>query len=136
LYKLNQEQEILRETIRDFARNVITPLAPRIDSDGKIPEEIFSKLAGMGLFGITLPTNLGGAGADFISFLVAIEELSKASGSLGVILSVHNSVCEALMASKNSELKEKLLSKLVCGDVGAFCMSTEESNLECSFSGD
>lgn len=123
-YELTQEQQILRETIRDFAQSEIAPLASKIDWECKVPEELLAKLPQIGLFGITVPSELGGAGADFLSLVIAIEEVSRASGSLGASLSFHNAVvCEAL-ASGNSKLRETLLPKLATASLGAFDFST------------
>ena len=124
-YELTQEQQILRETIRDFAQSEIAPLASKIDWECKVPAELLGKLPQIGLFGITVPSELGGAGADFLSLVIAIEEVSRASGSLGASLSFHNAlVCEALSSSGNSKLSETLLQKLTTAFLGAFDFST------------
>ena len=124
-YELTQEQQILRETIRDFAQSEIAPLASKIDWECKVPAELFAKLPQFGLFGVTAPSELGGAGADFLSLVIAIEEVSRASGSLGASLSFHNAVvCEALSSSGNSKLRENMLPKLTSGSLGAFDFST------------
>jgi alkylation response protein AidB-like acyl-CoA dehydrogenase len=124
-YELTQEQQILRETIRDFAQSEIAPLASKIDWECKVPEELLAKLPQIGLFGITVPSELGGAGADFLSLVIAIEEVSRASGSLGASLSFHNAVvCEALASSGNSKLRKTLLPKLATASLGAFDFST------------
>lgn len=124
-YELTQEQQILRETIRDFAQSEISPLASKIDWECKVPSDLLSKLPQLGLFGITVPAELGGAGADFLSLVIAIEEVGRASGSLGAQLSFHNAVvCEALSSSTNSRLKEALLPKLATGSLAAFDFST------------
>jgi len=130
-YELTQEQEILRETIRDFSQNEIAPLASKIDWECLVPSELFAKLPQLGLFGISVPSELGGAGADFLSLLIAVEEVSRASGSLGAQLAFHNAVvCEALASSQNSKLREGMLPKLASGSLGAFDFSTlrEENN--------
>jgi alkylation response protein AidB-like acyl-CoA dehydrogenase len=120
-YELTQEQQILRETIRDFAQSEILPLAAKIDWERRIPNELLGKLPRLGLFGITVPSEFGGVGADLLSFVVAIEEVSKASGSLGASLSFHNAVvCEALASSTNTTLRQSLLPKLAEGRFGAF----------------
>ena len=129
-YELTQEQQILRETIRDFAQSEIAPLASKIDWECKVPPELFTKLPQFGLLGISVPSELGGASADFLSLIIAIEEVSRASGSLGAQLSFHNAVvCETLSSSQNSKLRQALLPRLVTGTLGAFDFSTlhEES---------
>lgn len=120
-YKLTQEQELLRQTIADFSRAEITPLARRIDEEAKVPHDLLGKLPDLGLYGITIPQEYGGAGAEFFSLVIAVEELSKSSGSLGAQLSFHNAVIsEALLGSSNSELKSRLLPKLARGSLSAF----------------
>jgi alkylation response protein AidB-like acyl-CoA dehydrogenase len=124
-YELTQEQQILRETIRDFAQGEIAPLASKIDWECIVPQDLLAKLPQFGLFGVTVPSELGGAGADFLSLIIAIEELSRASGSLGASLSFHNAVvCEALTSSNNSKLRESLLPQLTSGLLGAFDFTT------------
>jgi alkylation response protein AidB-like acyl-CoA dehydrogenase len=124
-YELTQEQQILRDTIRDFAQSEIVPLASKIDWEGKFPQELLSKLPQLGLFGITVPSEFGGAGADFLSLMIAIEEVSRASGTLGASLSFHNAVvCEAIASSGNERLRQNLLPQLTSGNLGAFDFST------------
>lgn len=125
--ELTQEQQILRETIRDFVQSEIAPFGSKIDQESAVPQELLAKLPNMGLFGISVPSDFGGAGADFLSLVIACEEVSKASGSLGAQISFHNAVvCEALVATANSGLKEMLLPKLASGTLGAFDFSTKE----------
>jgi alkylation response protein AidB-like acyl-CoA dehydrogenase len=126
-YELTQEQQILRETIRDFAQSEVAPLASEIDWNCSVPKQLIDKLPNLGLFGISIPTEFGGAGADFLSLMIACEEISKASGSLGAQLSFHNAVvCEALSASTNASLKQRFLQKLASGTFGAFDFSSLE----------
>ena len=120
-YKITQEQELLKQTIGELAQAEISTVASRIDWEGKVPDELKRKLPGFGLYGITIPQEYGGAGTDFLSLVLAIEELCKASGSLGAQISFHNAVvAEALIASSNSILKSNLLPKLASGTLGAF----------------
>ncbi|MGI0080412.1 MAG: acyl-CoA dehydrogenase family protein [Nitrososphaerales archaeon] len=129
--ELTQEQQILRETVREFAQNEIAPLASKIDRESLVPQELLSKLPKLGLFGISVPSDYGGAGADFLSLMIVCEEVSKASGSLGAQISFHNAVvCEALVASTNAGLKESLLSKLASGTLGAFDFPAEKAKSE------
>lgn len=121
MYKITQEQEILRDTIREFSRNEIAPLAAGIDWETVVPESLYSSLPSLGLYGVTVPSEYGGVGADFLSAVIACEEISRASGSLGAQLSIHNAVvCEALRMSSNKLLGETLLPKLSSGTLGAF----------------
>ena len=130
-YAITQEQELLQQTIREFAQGEIAPLASQIDWEATTPNELVQKLPTLGLFGITIPTDYGGAGADFLSLVLAIEELCKASGSLGAQISFHNAVVsEALIASSNSSLKSTLLAKLASGTLGAFSIDPK-STISC-----
>ncbi len=123
-FELTQEQEILRETARDFAQREIAPISSRIDSDCNVPSELFAELARLGMFGISVPSVFGGAEADFLSVFIVGEEISRASGSLGALVAFHNAViCESLLKSKNAKLKKDLLPNLAAGSLGAFDFS-------------
>jgi len=124
---LTQEQELLQGTIREFAASEISSLASKIDSEAKVPRELFEKLPGLGLYGITVPSEFGGAGADFLSLLLAIEELSNVSGSVGARVSFHNAVCETIVSSTNEQLKSILLPKLVGGALAAFSVDPKST---------
>ena len=128
-YNLTQEQELLRQTVADFSSVEIAPLAPKMDWEGKVSPELLGKLPSLGLCGVTIPQEFGGVGADFLSLVLVVEELSKTCGSLGAQLSFHNAVIgEALKASPNSELRSKLLPKLATGTIGAFIFD-QKSNI-------
>ena len=127
LAKLTQEQELLQGTIREFAAGEISSLASKIDSEARVPGELFEKLPALGLYGITIPTEFGGAGADYTSLLLAVEELSKVSGSVGARISFHNAVCEALISSTNEQLKSTLLPKLAAGALAAFSVDPKST---------
>jgi alkylation response protein AidB-like acyl-CoA dehydrogenase len=122
-YKITQEQELLKQTIGELAQSEIVPIASKIDWEASVPKNLNEKLPAFGLLGITIPQEFGGVGADFLSLVIAVEELSKASGSLGAQVSFHNAVvAEALVASVKSELRSKLLPKLASGSLGAFSL--------------
>jgi alkylation response protein AidB-like acyl-CoA dehydrogenase len=118
--ELTQEQELLRETARDFAQKEIAPMAPRMDAECKVPPDLLAKLSILGLLGVSVPSKFGGAGADYLSQLIVSEEVSRASGSLGFQVSFHNAVmCDTIVCSTNDHLKKSLLPKLVGGPCGA-----------------
>jgi butyryl-CoA dehydrogenase len=124
--ELSQEQQILQETVREFSQTEILPLASKIDLDCQVPKELTSKLPSIGLFGISVPPEFGGAGGDFLSLVIACEEVTRVSGSLGAQISFHNAVvCEALSASSNTTLKAELLQRLASGTLGAFDFSSD-----------
>ena len=93
-FELNEEQSLIRETVRDFAVNEIAPSAAERDEEERFDRELmFDKLGELGLTGIVFPEQYGGADADYISYAIAVEELSRVCASTGVTLSAHLSLC-------------------------------------------
>src|SRR3984893_12357765 len=88
-----EEQQQLRRSVREFAEGEILPHVMEWDEVSHFPMEIMSKLAEMGLLGVIFPEELGGAGLGYIEYAVAIEELSRVDGSVGIIVAAHNSLC-------------------------------------------
>jgi butyryl-CoA dehydrogenase len=121
---LTEEQELIKKTVKDFATKEIVPVAQEIDKERKFPSEIINKLAKLGLMGITVPLEEGGAGLDTVSYALAIEELSKASAAVGAIVAVHHLACEVIRKFGNKEQKEKYLTNLASGKyLGAFALT-------------
>ncbi|RKJ26358.1 acyl-CoA dehydrogenase family protein, partial [Butyricicoccus sp. 1XD8-22] len=89
--QMTKEQIMVRDMIRDFAQSEFTPFIENMEQ-GEFPTPILKKMGDLGLMGMTTPENLGGAGMDFTSYILAINELSKVSAVVAVILSVHTSV--------------------------------------------
>ncbi|MFD1031783.1 acyl-CoA dehydrogenase [Metaplanococcus flavidus] len=118
------EQIMMRNMVRDFAREEITPFVEKMEA-GEFPREILNKMAGLGLMGITAPEKYGGSEMDFTSYITAIHELSKASGVIGVILSVHTSVGTNPILNFGTEQQiAKYVPKLASGEyLGAFCLT-------------
>lgn len=118
------EQIMMRNMVRDFAREEITPFVENMEN-GEFPREILNKMAGLGLMGITAPEKYGGSEMDFTSYITAIQELSKASGVVGVILSVHTSVgTNPILNFGTEEQISKYVPKLASGEyLGAFCLT-------------
>ena len=121
-FKLSKEQEMLRKLFRDFAENEVKPLATMVDEEEMFPENTVKKMAELGMLGIYFPKEYGGAGADVLSYVMAVEELSKVCGTTGVILSAHTSLCCApIYENGTPEQKAKYLPKLCKGEwLGAF----------------
>jgi acyl-CoA dehydrogenase len=119
-----EEQLMMRDMVRDFAQNEIAPFVEKMEA-GEFPRPILNKMAELGLMGITVPEEYGGSGMDFISYIIAINELSKVSAVIGVILSVHTSVgTNPILYFGNEEQKQKYVPKLVKGEyLGAFCLT-------------
>ena len=123
-----EEQQMMRDMVINFAKTEIEPFIPRMEA-GEFPREILKKMGGLGLMGITVPEEYGGAGMDFISYISAIHELSKVSAVVGVILSVHTSVgTNPIIYFGNDEQKSRYLPKLASGEyLGAFCLTEASS---------
>lgn len=121
-FSLSQEHEMLREMYRSFTVNEVKPLAEEIDEEERFPVETVKKLARYGFFGIPFPKEYGGAGADNLAYAMAVEELSKACGTTGVIVSAHTSLCAApIYEWGTEEQKQKYLVPLAKGEkIGAF----------------
>ena len=121
-FKLSKEQEMMRKLFREFAENEVKPLAAMVDEEEMFPENTVKKMAKLGMMGIYFPKKYGGAGADVVSYAMAVEELSKVCGTTGVIVSAHTSLCCApIYENGTEEQKMKYLPKLCSGEwLGAF----------------
>ena len=121
-FTLTKEQELVRQMVRDFAVNEVKPIAAEIDVTDRFPMENVKKMGELGMMGIPFPTEFGGAGGDVLSYILAVEELSKVCATTGVILSAHTSLCASLINENGTpEQKEKYLRDLCTGNkIGAF----------------
>ena len=122
-FELTEEQSLIRETVRDFAVNEIAPSAKERDEEERFDRELmFDKLGELGLAGIVFPEEYSGAGADYISYAIAVEELSRVCASTGVTLSAHLSLCaNPIFMFGTEEQKQKFLVPLAEGSkLGAF----------------
>ncbi len=124
-FDLTEEQRAVREMVRDFAESEIRPIAARIDETHEFPHENVKKMAELGLLGMIVPEEYGGAGMDYVSYVIAIEELSRVCASHGVIASVNNSlVCYPLLTYGTEEQKQKYLVPLAKGErLGCYCLT-------------
>src|SRR6202521_412988 len=114
---LSEEQQQLQKTIREFAESEVQPRAREIDETGEFPRDTFRKAAELGLTGVALPDEYGGAGFDHTSYAMVIEEISRVCASTGVILSVQNSLyCEPLYRFGTEEQKKKFLLPFARGE--------------------
>lgn len=122
--RFTEEQEMMRKMVRDFAQAEIEPFVERMEK-GEFPRDILRKMGSLGLMGIPVPEQYGGAGMDFTSYIIAIHELSKVSATVGVILSVHTSVgTNPILYFGTEEQKNKYIPKLASGEyLGAFCLT-------------
>ena len=119
---LSKEQEMLRKMYREFAENEVKPMAEYVDENEAFPEENVKKMSKLGMMGIYFPKEYGGAGADVLSYVMAVEEMSKVCATTGVIISAHTSLCAApIFENGTEEQKQKYLLKLCSGEwIGAF----------------
>jgi butyryl-CoA dehydrogenase len=120
--ELNDQQKMIQKMVREFAEKEIAPVAAELDQKEEYPTKILEKMAKLGLLGIIIPVEYGGAGLDTISYAIVIEEISRKCASTGVITSVHNSlVCWPIMKYGTEEQKKKYLPILAKGEkIGAF----------------
>jgi len=123
--QLNEEQTLLRDNVRRFANEVVRPRAKEIDATGEFPRQFFAQAGELGLAGVAVPEEYGGAGMDTVSYCLVIEEISRACANSGVILSVNNSlVCDPLLKFGNEEQKRELLVPLASGrQLGCFALT-------------
>ncbi|WP_226669214.1 acyl-CoA dehydrogenase [Metabacillus litoralis] len=123
-----EEQMMLQKMVREFAKSEIEPFVEKMEK-GIFPRELLNNMAALGLMGIPVPEKYGGAGMDFTAYTIAIHEISKASATLSVILSVHTSVgTYPILAFGNEKQKENYVKKLATGQyLGAFCLTEPSS---------
>ena len=128
-FALSDEQKMIQEMARDFAENEIKPKAPELDKTERHPAEIVQKMAELNLMGIAIPDAYGGGGADIVSYALALEEISRGCASVGVIMSVNNSlVCDPLFTFGTEEQKKKYLTPLAAGKkLGCFGLTEPEA---------
>jgi butyryl-CoA dehydrogenase len=125
VFTLTEEQELIRNTAREFAAQYCAPIAAEVDDEAKWPEESVAAMAELGLMGVPYPEKYGGAGADYLSYTVAVEEISRACASTGVILSAHVSLaCWPIYHFGTEEQKLQYLPDMTSGaKLGAFCLT-------------
>ena len=123
--ELTDKHIVLRRTVRSFCDREIRPIAAAIDQEARFPWEVVEKMGRLGYFGIQTPRQLGGAGLDSLSYAVIVEELSRASGGIGLCVTVHNSVAVyPLLAFGSDEQKKRWVPPLARGEkIGAFCLT-------------
>ena len=124
-FGLTQEQEQLRRSVREFAESEVRPHVMEWDEASHFPLEIMPKLAEMGLLGVIFPEEYGGAGLGYIEYVIAIEELSRVDGSVGIIVAAHNSLCSNHIFKFGTEAqKKKYLVPLASGKhIGAWSLT-------------
>jgi butyryl-CoA dehydrogenase len=133
-FQLTREQEYVRQMVREFAENEVKPLAAELDETERFPMETVEKMAKYHMMGIPFATEYGGAGGDNLSYIMAVEELSKVCGTTGVILSAHTSLCAGLINQFGTEeQKQKYLVHLAKGEkIGAFGLTEPNAGTDAS----
>jgi alkylation response protein AidB-like acyl-CoA dehydrogenase len=128
-FGLTADQREIQALARDFARAEIEPYAAEWDRDHHFPRELYSKLAELGLMGVCIPEAYGGAGADFLSYILVLEELSRADAGVGVTVAVHTSaVTLPILAFGTDEQRSRFVPPLARGElIGAFALTEPES---------
>src|SRR5271154_674490 len=115
-FGLGGDVEMLRETVRDFTADKIAPLAAEIDRSNSFPRELWPQMGALGLLGITVEEKWGGAGMGYLAHCVAMEEVSRASASIGLSYGAHSNLCVNQISRNGSEAqKKKYLPKLISG---------------------
>lgn len=132
--RFSEEQEMMRKMVREFAEEQIRPFIPAMEEEERYPREILKKMAELGLLGIPIPEEYGGAGMDFTSYIIAIHQLSRVSATIGVILSVHTSVgTNPILYFGTEEQKKKYIPKLAAGEyIGAFALTEAQAGSDAS----
>jgi butyryl-CoA dehydrogenase len=127
--RLTDEQILLRDTARDFARNELAPHSAAWDREGKFPKEALAELGKLGFMGMLVPPDYGGAGADHVGYALALEEIAAGDGAVSTILSVHNSVgCMPVLRYGSEEQKRRFLKPMAEGKLLAcFCLTEPEA---------
>lgn len=124
-----EEQQLFRQMVRDFAENEIAREISRMEEEERFPRELLQQMGELGLLGIPIPEEWGGAGADFLSYILAIEEISRVSATVGVILAVHTSVgTMPILRYGTEKQKQYYLPKLTSGEyLGAFGLTEPQA---------
>jgi butyryl-CoA dehydrogenase len=127
--QLTEEQQLVERSVREFAEAEVRPLAKDLDETGRFPRETFKKAAKLGLTGIAMPEEHGGAGMDHLSYEIVIEEISRVCASTGVILSVQNSLyCDPIHRFGTEEQKRKFLAPFARGEkIGCYALTEPQA---------
>ncbi|MDR0357003.1 MAG: acyl-CoA dehydrogenase [Clostridiales Family XIII bacterium] len=133
-FELNEDHIMMRKMVRDFAEKEAGPGAEERDENEEFPMELWKKCAELGLAGITFPEEYGGVGADYISYAITVEELSRVDAALGVTISAHSSLCaNPILLFGSEEQKQKYLPALASGEkLGAFGLTESMAGSDAS----
>jgi len=128
-FQLTEEQLHLKKSIREFAEREILPNVMKWDEPGQFPLDVVKELGRMGVMGMIFPTDFGGAGLGYVEYVIAIEELSRVDGSVGIIVAAHNSLCSNhIYLAGNAEQKKKYIPRLATAEhIGAWGLTEPNS---------
>lgn len=116
VFDLTEEQRMIQDTAREFARKEVLPKAAELDENSRFPEELIRQMAELGFMGIAVPEEYGGAGMDNVCYAIAMEEISRACASTGIIMSVNNSLaCDPILKFGSEEIKREYLVPMASG---------------------
>ncbi len=124
-FALSEEQRLIQKTAKDFAERTVAPKAAEIDESGEFPADTVREMAELGFMGMNVPEEYGGIDADMVSYVLAVEEISKACAATGIIMASHNSLtCHPVLTFGTDEQKKKYLTPLATGEkIGSFCLT-------------
>ncbi|MBN2447494.1 MAG: acyl-CoA dehydrogenase family protein, partial [Phycisphaerae bacterium] len=124
-FELDDDQRQLRDALRAFCDGEIAPKAAERDEQGRFEDGLIAQLGEMGLFGLYVPAGYGGAGLDVVSYVMAVEEVSRACGATGILVSAHHSLCvDPILNYGTEEQKQKYLPKLSSGEwIGCYSLT-------------
>ncbi len=130
--QFTDEQNMVRDMARSFARDELTPNSERWDKEGWIDDAVITQMGELGLLGMIVPEEWGGANVDYVSYALAVEEISAGDGSVGAIMSIHNSVgCGPILKYGSEEQKQTWLTELASGRaIGCFCLTEPQAGSE------
>ena len=116
IFDLSDEQLVLQKSVRDFCARNIVPHAARWDEEERFPSEVIQPMAELGLFGMHVPESYGGAGMRLADYVIALEEVAAADGSIGLTMASHNSLCSGhILLAGSEDQKKKYLPRLATG---------------------
>ncbi len=132
--QLSEEQVMIRDMARAFARDEIAPKAKEWEKAGQIPTEFLNQMGALGLMGMTVPEQWDGAGTDYVSYALALMEIAGGDGGLSTLMSVNNApVCAAILGCGSDEQRETYLKSLARGEmIGAFCLTEPQAGSDAS----
>ena len=128
-FELSQDHRVLQDSVREFVSREIRPLARRIDEEHAIPDALVAQMGGVGLLGSCLPEEYDGAGMDMLSYVLVVEEVSRACASSGVLISAHTSLCTSpIHAFGTAKQKQQWLPALNRGEkIGCFLLTEPDA---------